>query len=95
MITAKDEPRILEWAAKSRSPYLYTDLMIAFSTGMRPGAVRLLRWDRFVSGDSHRERYVRVGDSKTEAGEDRAIPMDQRLWAAMVHATRRTDANPR
>jgi hypothetical protein len=40
VITAKDEPRILEWAAKSRSPYLYTDLTIAFSTasGRSPAA---------------------------------------------------------
>jgi integrase len=85
VITHRDDPRILEGAAESNSPYLYTYLMIAFSTGMRAGEVRLLRWDRFVIGDSHRESYVRVGDFKTEAGQDRAIPMDQRLWAAMVH----------
>jgi integrase len=85
VVTPADEPRILERAAKSRSPYLFTDLVIAFSTGMRPGEIRLLRWDRFAIGDSNRESYVRVGDSKTEAGEDRTIPMDQRLWAAMVH----------
>src|SRR5262249_43677859 len=85
VITRADEPRILERAAKSRSPYLYTDLVIAFSTGMRPGEVRLLRWDRFVIGVSHLESYVRVGDSKTEGGEDRAVRMEERLGAVMVH----------
>jgi integrase len=85
VITYADEPRILEGAAQSNSPYLYTYLVIAFSTGMRAGEVRVPQWNRFVIGDSHQESYVRVGDSKTEAGEGRAIPMDQRLWAAMVH----------
>jgi integrase len=79
-----DEPRILERAKASTSPYLYTDLVIAFSTGMRGGEVRQLRWDRFIIGDSHASSYVRVGESKTQAGEDRVIPMDERLWKAMV-----------
>jgi integrase len=57
---------------------------MAFSTGMRAGEVRLLRWDRFILGDSYGNSYVRVGESKTEAGRDRVIPMDERLWAAMA-----------
>jgi integrase len=28
---------------------------------------------------------VRVGRSKTKGGENRAIPMEQRLWAVMIH----------
>jgi integrase len=80
----RDEQLILEHAAKSRSPYLYTNLVIAFSTGMRAGEIRQLRWDRFIIGDSHSESYVRVGESKSEAGRDRVIPMDRRLWEAMT-----------
>jgi integrase len=84
VISHGDEPRILDQAAKSNSPYLYTYLVIAFSTGMRAGEVRLLRWDRFILGDSHSNSYVRVGESKTEAGRDRVIPMDERLWTAIT-----------
>jgi integrase len=85
VITPADETTILEAAAKSDSPFLYTYLMIAFRTGMRAGEVRKLRWDRFVIGESEHTSIVRVGQSKTKAGENRAIPMDQRLWATMVH----------
>jgi integrase len=84
VISHADEPRILEHAAKSGNPYLYTYLAIAFSTGMRPGENGQLRWERFRIGASRRESYVRVGVSKTEAGEDRVIPMDERLWTAMT-----------
>jgi hypothetical protein len=28
---------------------------------------------------------LRTGKSKTKAGENRALPMDQRLWATMIH----------
>jgi integrase len=84
VIPSEEEPRILDAAAKSGSPYLYTYLVIAFSTGMRAGENGLLRWDRFTIGDSHRESYVRVGKSKTPAGEDRVIPMEERLWTAIT-----------
>jgi integrase len=85
VIAHADQPRILEAAAKTNSPYLYTYLMIAFHTGMRSGEARVPQWSRFVIEDSHQRSYVRVGESKTEAGEDRVIPMDQNLWAALVH----------
>jgi integrase len=83
-IAATDEPLILEAAAKEQSPYLYTYLMVAFRTGFRPGETRQLKWERFIIGPSYQESYVRTAKSKTRAGENRAIPMDQKLWAAMV-----------
>jgi integrase len=84
VIAHDDERRILEHAAKSASPYLYTYLLIAFSTGMRSGEIRFLKWDRFSLADSHSDSYLRVGASKTETGRDRAIPMDERLWKTMT-----------
>ena len=84
-ITPADEPLILEAAAKEQSSYLYTYLMVSFCTGFRPGETRQLQWNRFDLGPSHQESYVRTGHSKTEAGKNRDLPMDQRLWAAMVH----------
>jgi integrase len=83
-ISASDEPRILAAAAKEESPYLYTYLMIGFHTGFRPGEIRQLQWHRFVLGPSDQESYVRTGESKTEAGRNRDLPMDQGLWAAMM-----------
>jgi integrase len=83
-ITPADEPLILEAAAKEKSPYLYTYLMVSFCTGFRPGETRQLQWDRFVLGPSHQESYIRTGPSKTDAGKNRDLPMNQRLWAAMV-----------
>jgi integrase len=83
-IAAADESLILEAAAKSNSPYLYTYLVVDFRTGFRAGETRQLKWERFVIGPSHDESYVRTEKSKTRAGEHRAIPMDQKLWAAMV-----------
>jgi integrase len=83
-ISPGDEPLILDAAAKEQSPYLYTYLMVAFRTGFRAGETRQLKWERFIIGPSHQESYVRTGQSKTKAGENRAVPMDQRLWAAMV-----------
>jgi integrase len=84
-ITAADEPLILECAAKEQSHYLYAYLTVQFRTGFRPGETRHLQWHRFVLGPSHQESYVRVGKSKGKSGEHRDLPMDQRLWAAMVH----------
>ena len=74
VISHADEPRILERAAQSNSPYLYVYLAVAFSTGMRAGEIRKLRWNRFLLGGSHEESYVRVGESKTAAGEDPCDP---------------------
>jgi integrase len=85
VITPPDEAKILEAAAKSDSRFIYAYLMIAFRTGMRAGEVRKLQWDRFVIGEAEHTSIVRVGKSKTKAGEHRAIPMDRRLWATMVH----------
>lgn len=85
VITSTDEPLILEAAAKAQSPYLFTYLVIAFDAGFRAGEIRHLKWDRFVIGSSCEESYVRTEKSKTEGGKHRAIPMEQRLWATMVH----------
>ena len=84
VIAPADEPLILAGAAKEQSPYLYTYLTVSFCTGFRAGETRQLQWNRFVLGASHQESYVRTGHSKTEAGKNRDLPMDQRLWAVMI-----------
>lgn len=83
-VDPSDEALILERARQSSSPYLFTYLAIAFSTGMRAGEIRVLRWNRFILGPTHETSYVRVAESKTEAGKDRIMPMDHRLWSVMT-----------
>jgi integrase len=84
VVSVADEPRILEAAAKSRSPYLSTYLTIAFRTGFRAGEARQFKWDRLVIGVSPETSYIRCGRSKTTGGKNRDIPMDRELWMTLV-----------
>ena len=84
VVSVADEPRILETAAKSRSPYLLTYLMIAFRTGFRAGEARQLKWERLVIGISPETSYIRCGKSKTKGGKNRDIPMDRELWTPLI-----------
>jgi integrase len=84
VVTPADEPRILDEAAKSRSPYLFTYLMIAFRTGFRSDEARKLKWTRLVIGISPETSFLRCGESKTKGGKNRDIPMDRQLWMALI-----------
>jgi integrase len=100
VIAAADEPRILEAAAASRSPYLFTYLMIIFRTGFRAGEARKLKWERLVIGISPEASYIRCGKSKTKGGRNRDIPMDRQLWMALIqyrawYASRKELGEPR
>ncbi len=76
--------RLLKAAARSRSPYLRLALVMPLATGMRRGEIEELRWGHV---NWHRNE-LRVGRSKTAAGEGRVIPLNSELRAALeVHAT--------
>lgn len=80
-----EERRLLEAAARNRSPLIYPYLMVLAWTGMRADEARTLRWGQvdFEVGQ------IIVGRSKTEAGTGRAIPMSGPLKAALeLHASR-------
>lgn len=71
---AKDEQKVLDACADSRSRSLLPAVLIALNTGMRYSELRLLRWEQV----DQKKRTVRVGESKTEAGRGRTIPLNDR-----------------
>lgn len=78
---APEEKEALLNAAKSaRSPAIYPALMLALNAGMRDAEIRGLQWDRLDLSKA----FLTVGDSKTEAGEGRTIPLNSALLVAMA-----------
>jgi integrase len=73
-LNPKDEKKLLDACAESRSRSLMPAVLIALNTGIRYSELRLLRW---VQVDLRR-RTVRVGKSKTDAGTGRTIPLNDR-----------------
>jgi integrase len=70
--------------AKSRSPYIRPALQLAFNTGMRNAEIRHLTWAQV----DLEKRFLIVGESKSEAGEGRTIPLNKNLFAALVDHAR-------
>jgi integrase len=79
---SEEEKRQLLDAAKTakRSKGIYLVTMLAQHAGRRDKEIRTLQW----SGLDLVERLVTVGESKTDAGTGRTIPMNAELCAAAV-----------
>lgn len=75
-----EKARLLEAAKAARSPAIYPALMLALNAGMRDSEIRGLQWDRVNLAKA----FLTVGESKTEAGEGRTIPLNSALLEAMV-----------
>lgn len=73
-LSPKDEKKLTDACADSRSRSLLPAVLLALNTGMRYSELRLLHWNQV---DLQR-RTVRVGKSKTEAGTGRTIPLNDR-----------------
>jgi integrase len=73
--TAKSAPR-------SKAIHLAT--MLALHAGLRDKEIRTLRWNRL----NLLTQIVTVGDSKTDAGTGRTIPMNPDLFSAAVEYAR-------
>ena len=71
---------MLAAAKRARSRAIYPALMLALNTGERDAEIRNLQWDRVDLAKA----VLTVGDSKTEAGEGRTIPLNSALLKAMV-----------
>ena len=73
--TEEEKERMLAQAANARSPHIYLALTLALNAGVRDAELRGLTWAqiRFAKG------YLVVGQSKTEAGEGRTIPLNSSL----------------
>jgi integrase len=80
--TPEEKQRLLAAAKDARSPVIYPALMLALHAGMRDAEIRNLQWGRLDLFNS--KPYLTVGDSKTEAGEGRTIPLNSELLESMV-----------
>ena len=76
----EEKNALLAAAHAARSPAIYPALMLALNAGMRDAEIRGLQWGRMDLFKA----YLTVGDSKTEAGEGRTIPLNSDLLEAMV-----------
>jgi integrase len=79
-LSTEDEHKLLEHAAKNRSPLVLPFIRIALLTGMRFGEIRSLRWNQ-IDLDS---RTLTVGKAKTPAGTGRPIPMSSDLYSTFA-----------
>ncbi len=79
-LTPDQEVAVLEAAARNRSPLIYPFLFTLAWTGLRSDEARTLQWWQ-VSFAGTGE--IIVGDSKTEAGKGRHIPMTANLKAVL------------
>ena len=82
--TPEDKLALLAAAKAARSPAIYPALMLALNAGMRDAEIRGLQWARMDLSKA----YLTVGDSKTDAGEGRTIPLNSALLDAMVEYSR-------
>jgi integrase len=77
----EEKSALLEAARASRSPAIYPALMLALNAGMRDAEIRGLQWERIDLVSA----ILTVGESKTEAGEGRTIPLNSALHATLVN----------
>lgn len=78
--TPEEKEALLAAAKAARSPAIYPALMLALNAGMRDAEIRGLQWERM----DLTKAVLTVGESKTEAGEGRTIPLNSPLLKAMV-----------
>ena len=60
--------------------FLYPARMLALNAGMRDAEMKTLTWRQV----NFERRYLAVGQSKTEAGEGRTIPLNSTLCEALT-----------
>jgi integrase len=70
---------LIEASRKRRLPCMHTALMLGFHAGLRDSEILGLQWDRV----DLKRLFLTVGDSKTEAGEGRTVPINDELLTAL------------
>lgn len=76
----KEKARMLEEAAKARSPHFYLALTLTLNAGMRDAEIKGLSWAQI----NFQKRFLAVGRAKTEGGEARTIPLNSDLLAVLT-----------
>ena len=77
---AADKQKLLSAARAARSPAIYPALMLALNAGLRDAEIRGLQWKRM----DLLKAYLIVGESKTDAGTGRTVPLNSALLEAIV-----------
>jgi integrase len=67
-------------AKAARSRAMYPALMLALNTGERDSEIRSLQWGRIDLSKA----ILTLGDSKTEAGRGRTIPLNSVMFEAIL-----------
>ncbi len=75
----EEKARMIEQAKIARSPHIYPALMLALNAGMRDAEIKNLTWAQIDLAS----KFLVVGNSKTDAGEGRTIPLNSALFEAM------------
>ena len=76
-----EKNRMLQEAAKARSPHIYLALTLALNAGMRDGEIKQLTWAQI----NFAKQYLAVGRAKTAGGEGRTIPLNSELFAVLTN----------
>ncbi len=86
-LSAEDERKLLHAIGQSRSPALYPMFVLSLDAGLRPSEIRSLRRRdlgvKFEGGVIAAGEII-VGQSKTEAGAGRIVPLTRRACAALT-----------
>lgn len=81
--TQDEKVAIVTRAQTSKSKSIHLQTMLALHAGLRDKEIRTLQWSRFDLA----KRMVTVGQTKSDAGTGRTIPMNQELlFAATEYA---------
>jgi len=78
-LSQEEETALLKECRASRSRSLFVAVLMAIDTCMRYSEVRLLQWSQLDFAN----RRLHVGKSKTEHGDNRVIPISQRLLVVL------------
>jgi integrase len=95
-LSRDEEKRLLDCASivgrnQGNWTPLYTVTVLGLNTGMRHKEIRTLKWKNLDLAN----RVLRVGESETEAGKGRPVPLTQPAWAALdMWASRFPDRKP-
>ena len=75
-----EKERMLEEARRARSPHIFMALTLALNAGMRDAEIKTLTWAQI----NFPKNFLAVGQSKTEGGEGRTIPLNSALLPALT-----------
>jgi integrase len=84
-LSADESMRLLSAAKASVSRSLYPAILVSIHTGLRNKELRLLQWRQIdlIGRAEFPNGFITVGESKTEGGEGRIVPLSLRAQATL------------